>query len=372
MPKFELSLSTDYVPNWTLVDAVREFFQNALDQQITQEDNEMFFHYDGVHMLQIGNKSSVLSASTLLLGTSSKRNDKATIGQFGEGYKVATLVALREGKKVIFYNYGKKETWKPRMVKSRRYEGAEILTFFTDKFIWNRPPNNNLTIVVDGITPEEWEEIVESNLHCQQDLGDVIQTPKGRILLEDKYAGRVYVNGLFICDYDYTYGYDFIPECVKLDRDRKLVSDFDLKWLASQMWAVSGSDKIVSLALNGAKDVAYLAHQQIDSRPVEIVDQAYFTFKREYGNKAIPVTTQDEVTSLRSKSPTSMPVIVPESYQHLIKSSSDYHDPEEEELEEELRPMGKLMQWFESIEQHLNTTEIDQFHQIFHEIEEDR
>lgn len=74
MSKFELSISPDYVPNWTVVDGVRELFQNALDQQTLLPNNEMFFSYEN-EILRVGNKSSVLGINTLLLGASTKRED---------------------------------------------------------------------------------------------------------------------------------------------------------------------------------------------------------------------------------------------------------------------------------------------------------
>jgi hypothetical protein len=368
MSKYELSLSSDYVPNWTIVDAVREFFQNALDQQTMQKDNEMFFHYDGVHMIQIGNKSSVLSAKTLLLGTSTKRDDKNTIGQFGEGYKVATLVALREGKKVVFYNYGKLETWKPRMVKSRKYEGAEVLTFVTDKFFWNRPPNNNLTIVIDGITQKEWEDIKESNLHCQlpEDMGEILQTRKGRILLNPRYKGRMYVNGLFVCTTKYAHGYDFLPQYLKLDRDRKLVSDWDLQWLASEMWAASGSDKIAELAKQNAPDVAHIQWHTITSAEPTIV--AYENFRAQHGDKAVPVTGQSQVDALKKASPQANAIIVSESSKHLIMSCSDYKDQPEKPKVDVGSPMEQLMTWFEDVEPQLSSEQIEAFQEIYAEL----
>ena len=210
MSKYELSLAPDYVPEWGVVEAVRELFQNAIDQQTTLPDNAMFFNYDAEkQLLSVGNKNSVLEVKTLLLGSTTKANDSKTIGQHGEGYKVATLVLTRLGKVVTFYNYGAREVWRPRFVKSRRY-GTQVLTFFVDKkYIWQSVPDNNLLIEIEGITPEEYAKIVESNLHLQ-DVGDVIETPRGRILEDEKFKGKVFVNGLFVCKYEpYQYGYDF-------------------------------------------------------------------------------------------------------------------------------------------------------------------
>src|SRR5690606_16628625 len=115
---------------------------------------------------------------------------------------------------------------------------------------------------IEGITPEEYAKIVEGNLHLQ-DVGDVIETPIGRILEDEKFKGKVFVNGLFVCMYEpYQYGYDFKPEYIKLDRDRKLVSDFDLQWLSSTMWAQSGVlEKVIQLSKEGRADVHYVGSQ---------------------------------------------------------------------------------------------------------------
>lgn len=45
MTKFELTISTNYVPDWTYVEALRELFQNALDQQTENPANKMLFEY---------------------------------------------------------------------------------------------------------------------------------------------------------------------------------------------------------------------------------------------------------------------------------------------------------------------------------------
>ena len=112
----------------------------------------MFCSYDAeTQTLSIGNKFSTLTESSLLLGSTSKANQASTIGQFGEGYKLATLAAVRDARNVIIYNYGAKQIWRPRFVQSKVYN-AEILSFFIDdQHIWNKVPNNHLTITVEPI-----------------------------------------------------------------------------------------------------------------------------------------------------------------------------------------------------------------------------
>jgi len=163
MSKIELTLAPNYVPTWTLVDAVRELFQNALDQQRQNSENEASWHYDDVTgVLTISNATSKLTTASLLLGQTTKADDKSTIGQFGEGYKIATLVLLREGKNVVFYNYGAREVWRPRFVKSRRFD-TDILTFFIEKkAIWEKVPSADLVIAIDGISADEYYDIIIS------------------------------------------------------------------------------------------------------------------------------------------------------------------------------------------------------------------
>lgn len=45
MKKVELTLSTAYVPDWTVSNAVRELFQNALDQERENASNVASWHY---------------------------------------------------------------------------------------------------------------------------------------------------------------------------------------------------------------------------------------------------------------------------------------------------------------------------------------
>ncbi len=363
MSKIELTLAPNYVPTWTLVDAVRELFQNALDQQRQNSENEASWHYDDVTgVLTISNATSKLTTASLLLGQTTKADDKSTIGQFGEGYKIATLVLLREGKNVVFYNYGAREVWRPRFVKSRRFD-TDILTFFIEKkAIWEKVPSADLVIAIDGISADEYyDQIVPSNLHLRSDFEVIEETDYGDVL---NLAGKVFVNGLYVCDYEpYTYGYNFKPEHIRLDRDRKMVSDFDLRWMASKMWSgCEDTDKVMQLIVDDKADVAFIKDVGAFSGQKRWCDAAADKFFSVYGPEAIPVTSQEELESV----PTGRKgVVVSSSYCSLIRSSSRYVEP----VPDVASPLDELQDWFDSIKSKLDDDEIQQFEAIYEELQ---
>lgn len=267
--KYELTISLDYVPDWGVTEAVRELFQNAIDNEAVNPANRMTFKRDG-DVLTVANKQSKLSLDTLLLGCSSKVGDERTIGQHGEGYKIALVVLLRNNKKVRFLNYGANEIWETRIINSRRYNGAKVVQIEVDKTpIWKRTPDNDLTILVEGITDEEYADIIKSNITLRKREGllkDYVGTPYGDLLLEDSDAGRIYIKGLYVCDIKgLRYGYN-IDRAMKLDRDRGLIAESDAMMETSRIWtgAVYAKPELAELAsklvLEEAADVRYLTY----------------------------------------------------------------------------------------------------------------
>ncbi len=77
---YTLSLSPDYVLSWGLWEAVRELIQNSIDQSTLDKQCEQIFQYNAVtEALTIGTTNCRLHPRSLLLGTSSKRDDDATM-----------------------------------------------------------------------------------------------------------------------------------------------------------------------------------------------------------------------------------------------------------------------------------------------------
>jgi len=367
MGKYELSLTANYVPDWTIVEATREFFQNAIDQANTEPDNDMFYDYDEeAQILSIGNKRSMLTARTLLLGATTKADDDKTIGKFGEGYKIATLVAIREGHNVVFYNYGAKEVWRPRFVKSRRYK-ENILTFFTESFTWSKPPNHDLTITIDNVTPENYKHIVDSNLIMHDDLGKTHETDLGTILCDEKYQGKVYVNGLYVGTHDYMHcGYNLNADQVKLDRDRRLIDSFDLKWQSARMWIKCESDEIIALANENAPDVEYVGSLSA-YLTTTVTEQAHSAFREEHGDNAVPVCNQREMVAITEEYVDVKPVIVSETQHRLVTSAPTYKvDAEQKEV---ITTKVRLNAWFDSIRHKLTDEEAMEYYDISSELE---
>lgn len=365
MRKIILSLSKDYVPSWTIVDGIRELFQNALDQEVQNPTNKASWTFEN-GTLRICNKSSALTARTLLLGTSTKEHDEGTVGQFGEGYKIAALVLLREGKQMTIYNYALREVWRPRFVRSRTF-GTDVLAFFIDKeYPWSCVPDNNLTIEVSGITDEEWhKEIVPSNLYLQEDVEREGTSTIGEILTGAAHAGLVFVNGLYVCKYTpYTFGYNFKPGQLKLDRDRKLASDFDLRWLASKMW-VTHPNAILHVE-KGLADVSYLhsmsAYVEALGSGINLHDAAYRHFRLVHGAHAVPIVSQEQAEEVPIGYTS---IVVNSCYRELITSSSLYQAP----TADSANPTERLRTWFSSIEDKLSYAECSQFEKIWEDLQ---
>lgn len=327
MAKYELSISADYVSHWGIPEAIREFFQNSLDEQITDPDNLMYYDFDAHdQVLRIGNVNSTLDIQTLLFGKTTKRDDSRLIGHFGEGYKMATIVLLRNGKQVTFYNYNSREIWRTKLVKSKKYKGELVPTFFVEKVpIWESIPEASLIIEIRGITHEEfYEQIKPTNLNLYDEgIGDLYSTSAGRILLDPRFKSKVFVSGLYVCSNDkLDYGYDFNPDQITLDRDRRLVGDFDLAWNTSRMWAEAEEHLGRLSEVADSFDGSYTSNFVNQDQSTRLAK----SFIEKYGMDAVPVSTQDDLQRMTKLGHT--PVVVSRNLQEIITKSPEWTENE--------------------------------------------
>jgi hypothetical protein len=374
MSRYELTISPTYVSDWGLKEGVREFVQNALDQQATVPDNAFVWAYDPeTETLRISNKSSVLEPKTLLLGTTTKTNSPETIGQFGEGYKIGTLACIRSGHPVTFFNLGRNEVWNPHFIKSRRFQ-TEILVFDTKPYAYiKRVESPNLTIQVENITSSDWDELQEVVLEFRDAIppDKYIDTDHGRVLLDDEMQGKIFVAGLYVCTLkDLKYGYDIPARYLTLDRDRKLVPDFNIKWATSAIWTYANDSRLVELADQDTyKDAQYVSSFGTYRLGDILNSQAYKRFVTKYGSKAIPVVSQTELE--RAQRQGQKAVLVSETYKAMIIASSEYQDEDREEI---LTPIERLRKWYDDLrsdpEVSLSEEQMDSFEDIYKELDQ--
>lgn len=366
MKRFDLGMSINYCPTWGVVESVREFFQNAHDEEIVNPENKMYFGYDkDSKTLRIGNKNGRLTTNTLLLGQSSKRDNSETIGQHGEGYKVATVVLLRNGKGVKVYNRADKEVWTAKTIKSRRYQ-ADVVVFDIEKVsIFKSVPDHDLIFEISGIDEDEYNAIVDSNLFLQDlregedyitsNPGYPLTTRMCKVLTGEKHAGKLFVGGLYVTTSKYAkYGYDFAPGLVKLDRDRGFIDGIDLQFLTAKVISATGDTELINESKNfwdGSYFKYYLSSYKSvfdNSSYAEMFDKSYQEFLDENGEDAIPVQTTDDFNRLSRNG--FNPVLVEEKDFFFYSGSSMYNPAPDIEDEPDAGELAdRLEDWFADI-----------------------
>lgn len=295
---YELSLTSNYCSDWNFSNAIRELIQNGVDQEILDTKNKFSIAYnEDRQVIVLRNETSKLRINTLLLGRSSKINNEDTVGQFGEGYKIAALVLNRLGKTFTIYNNGKKEIWESRFKNSEKWH-EKILAFYISKV--DNVPDNSLVIEIGNVTWSEYSELFDSWLGFQD--YEKVETKYGEILTGEEHEGLVFVNGLSIDIHsDFEYGYNFKPKFIELERDRKTCDSWSAKVITGKMLSeamLNGDiepEVIREMVEREADDVYQL--DWITERK-QIVNYMIAEFDKEHPN-SIPVNSQKDYDKVK-------------------------------------------------------------------------
>ncbi|AXN57769.1 hypothetical protein KASHIRA_01120 [Serratia phage vB_SmaM-Kashira] len=301
-----LSLSKNYVAHWTWKEAVREILQNAIDCR------EWGIGKDADGKLVISSFGGSIPRTALLLGESGKRDDEK-IGKFGEGLKLALLILCREGYDVAVHTG--KEVWTPYMDHSEQF-GTECLHIFIEES--DNEDDSAVHVSIGGLSREQFDEIDDMYLSEEQMEDAIIEVDGCHVFnalttapeyddgmyTDDEIPRKVYCGGLFVCNLpeNFEYSYNFRPDRIKLDRDRKTVQAWDIAWEISRIFASAGrADMIVSLAGQKKEDVGnystihttYYGASTSGKSTAEFSEElqtlAAESFKTRHGERAVPV-----------------------------------------------------------------------------------
>lgn len=341
MKKYKLTIQPEYCHDWSVADAIREVIQNNLDSP------SAFVWDAGLDYMTFTSKNVQLPQSTLLLGNTSKRDDRSNAGGKGEGYKLAMMILVREGVGIEILNGNK--LWIPSIEWDHGFEANMLVVNET-----SLADNTDLTFHITGLEQDTIDTVIHNCLYLQdkESLGNYATAKCGSRIFFD-VEGKLYVGGLFVCETNLSYSYDLHPSKIKLNRDRKQVSGWDLQGVtASLLKEVAEPKRIVEAA---QKDVADVHHMQyswsVGSIPSEVADEAYNVFKLAYGEDAVVAESYLEMVSLQEQGFVK-PVVVNDSFARLIRSSSDYETTFSEqedalEVEEEKTPLELLEEWYD-------------------------
>ena len=117
MAKFALPIKSTYVPDWGVWECLREFVQNAKDEE-DDRGSEMKISHSG-SALRIFNRGADMDRSALLLGQTSKADRSDLRGQFGEGLNLVILAGVRAGLDIVVYT--QTERWTATLEPSDEY-----------------------------------------------------------------------------------------------------------------------------------------------------------------------------------------------------------------------------------------------------------
>lgn len=317
MKKFTLTISPEYVKNWTEFDAIREFVQNAIDQENADEDNKAYIKTSSGCLI-IENNNSVLERKTLLLGGGDKSSNNEAIGGFGEGYKIALLVLTRLGFKVHIANYGLGELWEPEISHSVEYN-TDVLKISCNELKHGKNISKGVSII---ITKDSFDfSAILSKVYLKNRNPIVISSDAhyGDVLSTIEEKGNIYIGGLFIANSSKLYyGYNFKPGIITVGRDRNIIDTYTIKYHAgTSLFKNIKEEYIDEFMFNLEAKIEDFEYMDKYSIPARVKD----LLKEKYKDKTVISCESDKQILKDHGIKTASAIIVPSAVKELLWSN---------------------------------------------------
>lgn len=289
--KVPLTIEEDYVNDWGLFEGVREFMQNGRDATRDGCTFDVVYHPDS-NTIRARTVGAKLEHRSLLLGASTKRGRNDMLGNKGEGYKVGSLALCRIGKGVKIRTGS--EIWVPAIEFSKKF-GAKVLVFDIDG---GRKDINEVQVEITGVTHDEWDTIKRRFLFIDDDNKRIVDSPVGSVIFDG--LGQIFVDGIEVCKLDkFHHGYNFRPQDVKLDRDRRLVDYWEAHQLTAKVWEAlylrttrEFCDTVDRMLADNTPDVEHFRYDWCVGQNTR--KQVAERFREKFGSEVIPVKTESE------------------------------------------------------------------------------
>lgn len=322
--KIYLTISKEYVSNWGVWESARELLQNvndSLNKSVSYDERS----------INISSFDGKIDKKYLILGNTTKRDDKKTIGKYGEGFKLAILVLLREGKEVIIRNGN--DAWHPTF-ENHPEINEECLVITVEENVFDTP--DQVSFIINGLSEDEIKNIKENSLY-ESEI-DIEAEYEGSYCWKSFDTSKVFVGGLYVCDLNekYLLSYNFSPEILELDRDRKSVCTFSLSYQATRMITLSGNYGLLAyLAEEKAADISdyysfnekshYYGSSQVDnSQKLQKIVSDNFILK--HGEKAFPINAdwnekKQRINTVKSIQAGLIPVVIKSGYYKMLSEA---------------------------------------------------
>ena len=265
---FNLNLSPRYAPEWGQWEIAREFVCNAVDA--SPDGYKVETPTEG--RITVWTPTVPSLAEMFMIGAGTKAPGDSTIGQFGEGSKLAALVATR--------NVG----WGVEITTPEHF-----ITFAIEPGIGGEPclhahvtevASSNPGMTIDIHAPGIGSSIMGKFLFGQDE---------GPMPKSDPAKMQLYVKGVWIGPVEQPSIYDWNLNNVKINRDRTMATTHEIGWTIHQWIEAHMTDELAEILVqhqkHGADLIELYGIKYVYER--KVTDMLVKAFMKVYGEKAI-------------------------------------------------------------------------------------
>jgi len=298
MPRIAYPISLAYRKSWGTWEALREFYQNALDEADGFEIDKT------AKGLVISDTGQGLKFRHLILGVSDKGENAR--GSYGEGLKIAILVLLRE-------NYTVRVRAGDLELKSviDYLEGEPVLAV---DYIKIDTEHKGTEILICNYGGETYENRIIR--HGTKNV--LFEFKDGQIIKEDNPC--LYVKEIF-CQEISKYEFSYNLAKIKLDHERNVADPYSIRRNVGYIWSQVKDSKLIQQFLMAAAGRKGEEAADIVTIPDENHKYWQEAFKAVFGDNAVMLTNDMRAAEARIWG--GIPIRLPKDIANVLRIKTD-------------------------------------------------